>query len=406
MVLDEQGRLIGIASEIQWIGWKGELVKARPINIASPLIEQAREAVTTPQIGPSPRLFRELEGELMTVIGTASVALREGPGANRREVGRVPNGASVEILAGPEWDGERNWYHVQPLDGGRLGWAQDDNLVSSETARRPILFTSGQSGSEDLYRILPDGSGLLQLTDIRGDEQDASWSPDGDYVVFAYTIHGSGDLFVMDSSGGQPLRLTDSRADDAHPVWSPDGRSIAFVSNRDGDWELYVLDLYRQKLTQLTSNGAWDGFPAWSPDSQRLVFASDRTGNFDLFSVDVTGGKVVQLTTNPHADTHPSWSPQGDRIAYTMGVSAGDAVRTTIAVLDLRDPTQPRQLTTADPDQARHRYPDWSPDGRWIVFASSLETGSELYLVPARGGAPVKLADAPGSDAIAPSWSH
>jgi Tol biopolymer transport system component len=406
MVLDVQGRLIGIASEIQWIGWKGELVKARPINAATPLVERARENATAPLEGPSPRLFREPEGDLMAVIGAADVALRDGPGPNHREISRLPRGSSVEILADPEWDGERFWYHVQPLDGGRPGWAPDDNLVSSETAHRPILFTSDRAGSEDLYSVLPDGSDMLQLTDVRGSERDASWSPDGDYVVFAYTIHGDGDLYIMDSSGGRPLRLTDHEADDAHPVWSPDGRSIAFVSDRDGDWELYVLDLYHQELEQITTNGAWDGFPAWSPDSRRLAFASDRTGNFDLFSVDLAGEREVQLTTNPYADTHPSWSPKGSEIAYTMGISMGDSVRTSIAVLDLRDPAHPRQLTPGGADQARQRFPDWSPDGRWIVYASELEAGSELYLAPARGGVPVKLVDAPGSGAIAPTWSH
>jgi S1-C subfamily serine protease len=406
MVLDDQGRLIGIASEIQWIGWKGELVKARPINAATALIEQARDDATAPPEGPSPRLFREPEGDLMAVLGTADVALRERPGPNQREIGRLHRGVSAEVLAGPEWDGERYWYHVQPLDGSRPGWAQDDNLVTSETALRPILFTSDQAGSEDLYSILPDGSDMVQLTYIGGGERDASWSPDGDYVVFVYTSRGDGDLYVMDSGGGRPLRLTDHEADDAHPVWSPDGRSIAFVSNRDGDWELYVLDLYHQKLLQITSNGAWDGFPAWSPDSRRLVYSSDRTGNFDLFSVDAAGEEEVQLTTNPHADTHPSWSPKGSEIAYTMGISVGDTVQTTIAVLDLRDPAHPRQLTAGGPDQARQRFPDWSPDGRWIVYASKLEAATELYLVPARGGLPVKLADAPGSGAVAPAWSR
>jgi len=406
MVIDEQGRMIGVASEIQWIGWKGELVKARPINAATPLIQQAREDASLPQAGPSPRLFREPKGDIMAVLGAADVALRDGPGANHREIGRISQGATVEVLTTPEWDGERYWYHVQPLDGSKPGWARDDNLVTNEAASRPILFTSGQTGSEDLYSILPDGSEPTQITDIAGGERDASWSPDGDYVVFAYTVHGDGDLYIMDSSGGRPLRITQHQADDAHPAWSPDGRSIAFVSNRDGDWELYVLDLYREELQQITFNRDWDSFPAWSPDSHNLVFVSDRTGNYDLFSVDADGQHEVQLTTSPQADIHPSWSPLGGEIAYTTGVSVGDTVQTAIAVLNLRDPANPRLLSASPPGQANQRFPDWSPDGRWIVFASEQEGGTQLFLLPARGGIPVKLTDAPGANAIAPAWSR
>jgi TolB protein len=278
--------------------------------------------------------------------------------------------------------------------------------MSTEAASRPILFTSNQAGSEDLYSIDPVGAEPVQITRIAGDERDASWSPDGDYVVFVYAVHGSGDLFVMDSSGSRPLRLTDHRAGDAHPAWSPDGRSIAFVSDRDGDWEVYLLDLYQQDLRQLTTNQAWDGFPAWSPDSRSLVFVSDRTGNYDLFMVYVDGQQEVQLTTNPYTDTHPAWSPEGNQIAYTLGVPVGDTVGTVIAILDPRDPAQSRQLTSGGPDQGRHRFPDWSPDGRWIVYAAEQEGGTEFYLVPARGGSPVKLLDIPGTGDITPSWTR
>jgi Tol biopolymer transport system component/S1-C subfamily serine protease len=405
MMLDGAGRLIGILSEVQWIGWKGELALARPANLALPLIQGALDQIEPPS-GPAPPLFRVPEGDLMVVLGTDGVVLRDGPGPDHQELGSLSLGSTVEVLTDPQRNGERFWYHVQPLNGSLPGWATDDYLVSLETALRPIMFSLNQAGSEDLYVVLPDGSELTQVTHRPGDERSASWSPDGDYVVFADRVHGQADLYAMYANGGRPLQLTDHQADDIQPAWSPDGRRIAFVSDRDGDPEIYLLNLYTEELQQVTANQVPDGFPTWSPDGRRLAFASSRAGNDDLFLIDLATLQETQLTTSPSADTHPAWSPNGTEIAYTFSVSEGGTVRSQIAVLDLQDPAHPRQLTTAGPDQASNRYPDWSPDGRWIVFLSEDDAGIALSLVPARGGPPVKLAEFPGISDAAPAWSR
>jgi Tol biopolymer transport system component len=405
MLLDREGHLIGILTQIQWIGWDGELAVARPINAARTLIQQASEQVQAPAAAPAPPLFRRPEGEVLTVFGTSELNLRQRPGLQQPVIGTLSQGDSVEVLAEPEPDGERRWYHVRTLEGGRTGWASDEYLVSSETASTPILFSSRQDGSQDLYSVHADGTHLARFTDVAGDEDSPSRSPDGDYVVFAHTLRSDADLLAMPSQGSRPLRLSRHRADEVQPAWSPDGRRIAYASNQDGDTEIYLLDLASEEAEALTTNRFWEGFPAWSPDSRRIAFVSRRTGNEDLFVLDMVTGQQIQLTTSPLADTHPAWSPSGDLIAYTRTVTGTLGETTEIAILDLRDPANPRRLA-GPPESVRYRSPDWSPDGRWLIFVAEGPDGTEIDRIPARGGQPVKVADAPGMGQGAPAWQR
>lgn len=65
-----------------------------------------------------------------------------------------------------------------------------------------------------------------------------------------------------------------------------------------------------------------------------------------------------------------------------------------------------RFLTSNAQDPAKHRFPDWPPDGHWIAYLSETASATGLYLVPARGGLPLKVANLPGSSDIRPAWAR
>ena len=89
---------------------------------------------------------------------------------------------------------------------------------------------------------------------------------------------------------------------------------------------LYIFDLATKKLTQITSGDYDDSDPAWSPDGAQLAFTSNRTSdpdrnyNNDIWTVAAgntdKGAHLTQLTTNPGDDHAPTWSPDGKWIAY------------------------------------------------------------------------------------------
>ena len=84
----------------------------------------------------------------------------------------------------------------------------------------------------NIWRMRPDGSDKTQLTYDTLD-RDATWSPDGNKIVFYSYRSGNADIWVMDSDGTNLMNLTNDAAGDLSPHWSPDGQYIIFSSNRD-----------------------------------------------------------------------------------------------------------------------------------------------------------------------------
>jgi Tol biopolymer transport system component/C-terminal processing protease CtpA/Prc len=160
---------------------------------------------------------------------------------------------------------------------------------------------------------------------------------------------------------------------------SPDGKKVAFVvrgevfaaSSKDGG-----------DAARVTNNPAAESQIAWAPDSKRLVYVSSRDGTPHIFQYDFTTGTESQLTTAQHEDSVPKFSPDGKLLAFQRDASQ-------LVVLDLQS-KQERVLaggTLERPPVASRRGFAWSPDGKWIAFAStSAKSFKNVQVVSAAGG--------------------
>jgi TolB protein len=107
---------------------------------------------------------------------------------------------------------------------------------------------------------------------------------------------------------------------------------------------------------------------------------------------DADGSNLKQLTSTPEDESSPCWSPDGKWICYATKV----AERRVLAKVPAGGGAMQRIPTPGAPNPTE---PDWSPDGKWIAFTSQAG-GFDICVVPADGGTPTVLVG--GED---PSWS-
>ena len=127
-----------------------------------------------------------------------------------------------------------------------------------------------------------------------------------------------------------------------------------------------------------------------------IAFVSDTSGSCEIHVIDPDGAGERQLTDSGGPNLRPDWSPDGKQLVYASERDGGSA----IFILDV---AREREKKLFD-HPGVERGPDWSPDGRQIVFSSILEGASEIYLLNEDAKEAVQLTD-DGAHNVAPDWS-
>jgi eukaryotic-like serine/threonine-protein kinase len=192
---------------------------------------------------------------------------------------------------------------------------------------------------------------------------------------------GLSELTWVDRSG-KKLDVLGEPADYFEPRISPDGRRVAIAIEDPGD--VWIYDLARRVRTRLTFSGSDDFAPTWSPDSTRVAFSSQRTGSGDIYAKTASGtGADELLSTSKIFKVPNSWSPDGRYIAY-IAFQGAPGSKADLWLLSLADrTTSPILQSPFDELQAI-----FSPDGRWLAYASNESGRFEIYVqrFPGPGG--------------------
>jgi TolB protein len=274
-----------------------------------------------------------------------------------------------------------------------------------------IAFVSERDGNAEIYRIGPDGSEPVRLTEHTELDADPGWSPDGRQIVFRSQRDGSSDLFVMGADGSGPRNLigdpADSFDDEFAPAWNPGGQLLALFTDRfppagrcaSGVHQLALFPIggSKEDIRQPDVQPGEQVSFAWSPDGASLVFSSGcNAPHVQLFQWEQASGEVRQLTRDPYHHTYPAWSHDGRFLAFVSNREGNsDVYRLEIASGEVTNLTRNPALDT---------QPSWSPDDQRIAFATNRDGNSEIYLMGAGGENPRNLTSHPARDYY-PAWS-
>jgi Tol biopolymer transport system component len=180
------------------------------------------------------------------------------------------------------------------------------------------------------------------------------------------------------------------------PAWSPDGTRIAFVSARSGDEEIYVARANGTGIRRLTVLPGPDLSPDWSSDGRKLAWSRNR----EIWTMSAFGAdkrRIVRKAEPWHEHHSPTW--HGDRIVYS-------SIRVSFFNAELYQAPAKRLTFTKGSDGVLgdDGMPDFSPDGRRIVFTSNRDQQGEIYVMNANGTGQKRLTRRPGDD-WAPAFS-
>jgi Tol biopolymer transport system component len=263
------------------------------------------------------------------------------------------------------------------------------------------IFTVNPNGT-NVRRVTRGGSGV--------NDTEPDWSADGTKIAFVRQtrcppdgprngLNGTCDLVYTVARDGSDLRSPVPCGFDAkasfpgncvgvsHPAWSPDGSKLAYQWNlvdrrysgsfnmQAGIWISDADGGSPRQVTQRTPGRSWDFGAQWSPDGTRLAFfrLDLKTDREAIFTVRVDGSQERRVTPKSISGANPNWSPDGRWILFN-----GEKRGAPVNVFRIRpDGTGLKNLTKEEAGGFEYLSASFAPDGRMIATGRTPGTGRE-----------------------------
>jgi eukaryotic-like serine/threonine-protein kinase len=313
--------------------------------------------------------------------------------------------------------------------------------MSSDGSKLLVVDGHGVPAKGPFWSVPVLGGSPRRLGDTEG--QDASWSPDGKMMAY-----GNGrDLFLAKADGTEARKLISTKDSNFifNFVWSPDGKHLRFSSSNPNSsissiWEISVDGTDLHRLLPGWHNPADECCGSWTADGKFFIFLSKN----QVWALPRRGSLLhseatpIQLTSSPMALSAALPSKDGKKLFVVGGTSRGELTRYDLRsgrFVPFLDGISAEYISFSKDGQWaayvsfpegilwRSRVdgserlqlsyppgyallPQWSPDGKTIVFFESFpDKASSIYQVSPEGGNPRRLLPGDRQPQQDPNWS-
>jgi Tol biopolymer transport system component len=253
-----------------------------------------------------------------------------------------------------------------PLEGAPL---QMDRRPALSPDGRRIAYSQTTGEHSDLWVLDVDRGTRTRLSFEPGDEWFASWSPDGQQVVYQ----------AMPPAATSPdqMRVLMRRVDGAGAVdtlgagvggnFTPDGRSVTFSQIHPGHWDIQVVAIDGdRKPTLFLASGAWLFDARVSPDGRLISYMSNESGDFQVYLKRFPSGEGKWQVSTAGGEW-ARWNGRGDRLDYVQGT---DVMEVTVGGTDSPILGTPQRLFSTGALG--------SPNSRWLPAVDVTSDGQRF----------------------------
>ena len=303
----------------------------------------------------------------------AAICYAQSSGPDERQ---ITDPKSIESASNPA---------AGPIPTDDLYFTRSVSSASWSPDGNEIVFTTDITGRSNLWKVSSRGGWPIQLAQSDERQYGETWSPDGKWIVFQQDTGGNElwDLFAIRSDGGDVINLTNTPdIREESPLWAPDGKTIA-LNHKPKEATVYniaLLDWATRKVTLLTHestpNYLWQSV-AWSPDGKTLyanrleVSSTDA----DVYAVDIASGKTTNLTAHQGSVLNFASSLSKDGKALLISSNQKGGYR-NVALLDIAT----KKLSWVTDTKWEATSGDFSRDGRHFNYVINADGRTDVFL--------------------------
>ncbi len=255
---------------------------------------------------------------------------------------------------------------------------------------KQIAYNGRAGNQRGLVIARPDGTGKKFLAAMEGTNsplpttgRTIAWSPDSKQIAYVSSVPGpeTGD------AGGDPVVIT-------RYLYKPTANEGNTHFNDNKRLHIFVVDVASGKSRQLTNGAHYEHSIEWSPDGKEIAFISNREQNedqffnYDMFALNAASDEIRRITATESAEYRPHWSPDGKTLAYEATKRGLTDLETTMEDTHvwLVDANGRNRREIGSSIDNRQGEPEWSSDGRSLMFTVQEHGSVRLYRMPADGG--------------------